>query len=313
MSKKKNKHLTVAQPAEPATAPAPVSLDTHLATFLAKQKSDRTRETYEAVLRVFARWLVASHIPALEVTQEHVEAYAAEMEKAGKAPGTINGALGTLTVFYEHLIRFDVYTKNPARYVDRPAVPAESNREAPSLEQAMDMHDLAAMDPDPRMHLVFCLLFFNALRNEEALQFSLAKLQHKNGRTLYSFIGKGGLPARVTLADVPTLQALDRVRPLLTDPTGPVFGWKRDKLNRLIQSLAERADVRDIHVTPHSLRHAAITIGLDKGMSFDEVQAMARHRNPATTQRYDRHRVERAARVSDGIAGLAIDPWAQTA
>jgi integrase/recombinase XerD len=41
-------------------------------------------------------------------------------------------------------------------------------------------------------------------------------------------------------------------------------------------------------VTPHGLRHSAITIGLDTGVSLRDVQDFARHADPKTTRRYDR-------------------------
>lgn len=297
---------------KPAKA-AQLPLDDHLRAFLLTYKSKRTQQSYEAQIRGYTRWLVARHIPALEVTREHVQAFADHLEAEGRAGSTIAGTLCTLTVFYEHLIEADLYTKNPAKKVPRPEVSNESTRQAPSLEQCMSMNDLAAIGPDPREHLLFCLLLFNALRNEEALQLTLASLQNKSGRTVYQFIGKGGRPAIVTLAEEPTLLALERCRTHLTVPTARVMPWSRHQTNRLIQDLAYRAGVRDVHVTPHSLRHAAITIGFDSGMQPHEVQAMARHTNPQTTSRYDRHKAQRATKVSDSIAGLAISPYARTA
>jgi integrase/recombinase XerD len=40
------------------------------------------------------------------------------------------------------------------------------------------------------------------------------------------------------------------------------------------------------HISPHSLRHAAITNALDAG----DAQILARHADPRTTQHYDRAR-----------------------
>jgi len=43
-------------------------------------------------------------------------------------------------------------------------------------------------------------------------------------------------------------------------------------------------------VTPHSLRHTFVTLALDGGATLRQVQAAARHADPKTTVRYDRHR-----------------------
>jgi integrase len=45
-----------------------------------------------------------------------------------------------------------------------------------------------------------------------------------------------------------------------------------------------------VHLTPHGLRHSAITIGLDAGVSLRDMQDFARHADPKTTRRYDRSR-----------------------
>ena len=45
------------------------------------------------------------------------------------------------------------------------------------------------------------------------------------------------------------------------------------------------------HISPHSLRHAAITNALDAGVPLRDAQILARHADPRTTeQHYDRAR-----------------------
>jgi integrase/recombinase XerD len=46
----------------------------------------------------------------------------------------------------------------------------------------------------------------------------------------------------------------------------------------------------DKHLTPHSLRHSAITAALNAGVALRDVQEFARHADPRTTIRYDRAR-----------------------
>ena len=42
----------------------------------------------------------------------------------------------------------------------------------------------------------------------------------------------------------------------------------------------------DDRITPHSLRHTAITLALQAGASINQVQAMARHKDIATFVEY---------------------------
>jgi integrase len=44
------------------------------------------------------------------------------------------------------------------------------------------------------------------------------------------------------------------------------------------------------HISPHSLRHAAITGALDAGVPLRDAQILARHADPRTTEHYDRAR-----------------------
>lgn len=60
---------------------------------------------------------------------------------------------------------------------------------------------------------------------------------------------------------------------------------------RLVRRLAARAGLANAtRLSPHSLRHAAITAALDAGVSLRDVQDFARHADPRTTRRYDRAR-----------------------
>ena len=40
------------------------------------------------------------------------------------------------------------------------------------------------------------------------------------------------------------------------------------------------------HISPHSLRHAAITNALDAGVPLRDAQNLARHADPRTTEHY---------------------------
>jgi site-specific recombinase XerD len=58
---------------------------------------------------------------------------------------------------------------------------------------------------------------------------------------------------------------------------------------RVVAATAKRAGVAK-HITPHDLRAAAITCALDSGIPLRDVQTMARHADPRTTEIYDRGR-----------------------
>jgi integrase/recombinase XerD len=43
-------------------------------------------------------------------------------------------------------------------------------------------------------------------------------------------------------------------------------------------------------LSPHDLRRTAITLALDQGLSYRQVQMMSGHRDPKTVMRYDHNR-----------------------
>jgi site-specific recombinase XerD len=58
---------------------------------------------------------------------------------------------------------------------------------------------------------------------------------------------------------------------------------------RMVVRIAKVAKIPR-HVSPHSLRHAAITNALDAGVPLRDAQILARHADPRTTEHYDRAR-----------------------
>ena len=74
---------------------------------------------------------------------------------------------------------------------------------------------------------------------------------------------------------------------LSTDSSrGPL---NRFQATRAIRRLSRAADITK-HISPHSLRHTAVTLALDAGVPLRDVQDMAGHADPRTTRRYDRAR-----------------------
>ena len=140
--------------------------------------------------------------------------------------------------------------------------------------------------------MLACLLALNALRISEACGADLWDLALANGHRTLRIVGKGNQPALIPLAPR-TARAIDTSVGERTD--GPllqranVSRIDRHAAGRIVRRLAKRAGI-DKPISPHSLRHAAITAALDAGCSLRDVQDFARHADPRQTRRYDRAR-----------------------
>lgn len=58
----------------------------------------------------------------------------------------------------------------------------------------------------------------------------------------------------------------------------------------MVLRIAKTASIPGHIISPHSLRHAAITNALDAGVPLRDAQILARHSDPRTTEHYDRAR-----------------------
>ena len=77
----------------------------------------------------------------------------------------------------------------------------------------------------------------------------------------------------------------------------------------LVQRTARHASLEEWQrLSPHSLRHTAITLALDAGARLRDVQDFAGHRDARTTRRYDR-----ARESLDRSPTFALTDWLQGA
>jgi integrase len=110
--------------------------------------------------------------------------------------------------------------------------------------------------------------------------------------TLRAETTKGGKAAVIALAPR-TVQAVSLVRD--ERRSGALLrNQHRRRMTSYNVAYLVKALCRQIgvprRITPHSLRHSAITLALDAGIGLRDVQDFARHTDPKTTRGYDRSR-----------------------
>ena len=138
------------------------------------------------------------------------------------------------------------------------------------------------------------LLGINALRSSEAAAVRIEDYADTlRGSRVLHLVGKGNKPATMPLT-VPVLRVLQACRgqrasgPLILRPISGRPIDRRD-VYRMVARIAKTAGIAR-HISPHSLRHAAITNALDAGVPLRDAQTLARHADPRTTEHYDRAR-----------------------
>jgi integrase/recombinase XerD len=167
-------------------------------------------------------------------------------------------------------------------FIRRPPRPVESSTASLTRHQLTDW--LAAAEVrGGAWWAAAMLLGLNGLRCGELIACKVEDLgNHSWHHTLKLTTTKGDRPTVVALAP-PTMQAValvidGRARgPLLVNRAGRRM--TAYNVQYLVGALARDAGI-PVHLTPHGLRHSAITIGLDAGVSLRDMQDSARHADP---------------------------------
>lgn len=278
--------------------------------------SPHTRRAYARDITLWLSWCTASGIDPIAVRRPHVDAWMRVQEVEGAAAATRARRLASVASWYGWLVEEGHAERNPAARAQRPHVDQDESQTV-GLTRAQAQALLAAAEADvrptgPRTRAAMRLLLANALRVGELISLDIEDLGHARGHRTLRVTGKGGRSHTVPLAPstvaaiedyldtrsdeeapLPALAAgVRRRRPLLATSSGrrldqaAVFRMLRRLANEAGPELAMVAN----RISPHSLRHTAITAALDAGVSLRDAQDYARHADPRTTRRYDRAR-----------------------
>lgn len=277
--------------------------------FLAGQISEQTARAYRAdVADFFGRPCEELTIEDLRlVTAGQVVAWRNERMQT-QAASTVARKLSSVRSLFRHAIALGLVEDNPARpeLIKSPRVSRESQtkglsrHEARALLAAIDGEGLTAL----RDRAILTLALFTGLRRSEIVGADRDDLGEENGHRTITVTGKGGERQTVKLP-VPAGRALDAYlaargvgegdeneeEALFVSHAHNGTAGQRLSTQAVYNSVKRYAAAAGIEksITPHSLRHTFVTLSLDGGASVRQVQAAARHADPKTTIRYDRH------------------------
>ena len=288
-----------------------------VAAWLLGYPSPHTRRAYGRDLDGFARWCSELGVDVLAASRVHVDAWArhlAEVEHCAAA--TIARKLAAVTAFYRHLVLEEVLVANPGVHARRPRLDPDHSATLGLDRAAARALIAAAVGHSPRLHALVALLLLNGLRISEALALDVDDVtDYDRGHRVARLHRKGGRAARAALPPA-TAAAVDSYLDHRAEHDGdrPVDGpllvtrsgarWRPANVARALAALAAAADVPGAaRVTPHVLRHAAITLALDAGATLRDVQDFAGHADPRTTRRYDHARGRLDRHASYTLAG----------
>jgi integrase len=152
----------------------------------------------------------------------------------------------------------------------------------------------------------FALLFCEGLRASEACAVRPSDFSESLGHRALTVKGKGGSiePVAVPplawhlLSEAMSEAQADNLT-LLRDGQGRQLN--RFQLSRIVARIGKAAKLGR-PLTPHDLRHGCATASLEAGEPLHQVQAHLRHKDPKTTQRYNRNRERLDSSAAYGLA-----------
>ncbi len=278
----------------------------------------RTREAYRSDLEDFAKRAGASSIDAAAsalLAHGHGSAnhlalkYRIALTEAGLAPASINRRLAALRSLVKlartlGLVPWSLEVTNvnsqPYRDTAGPGLPfmrkllalAESRQDAKGIRDTAILHLLCDL----------------GLRRGEVVAIDLSDLDLPAGTV--GVVGKGKLQKQKLTLPQPTAKALERWIEYRGLEPGPLF-WNHDRAGkhgrltgqgvaRMVRALSSKLGRQ---VSPHGLRHTAITVALDlTGGDLRRVQRFSRHANIQTLTIYDDSRRDFGGEVAALVA-----------
>jgi integrase/recombinase XerC len=296
-----------------------------LKLLLADKRSPATKRAYAADLRDFFGEDLSPREVERFVSQAPAEiariltTYKAELLQRGLTEATVNRRLAAIRSLLKFCYRLGwsqtdgrslVEGERVTAYRDTRGVDAETVKK---LLAAADTGDLTGL----RDVALLRLLCENALRRAEVCSLNVEDFVPSDRRLYILGKGKGTQKEPETLSER-AVEALNRYlaaaghacdprAPLLrnVDPR-PEYNGQRltgDGIYHIVRDLGARVGVPNL--TPHKLRHTAITVALDlTGGNVRAVRDLSRHARLETLQRYDDNRRNFQGSVSEKLSDL---------
>ncbi|MFI1063868.1 tyrosine-type recombinase/integrase [Streptomyces spororaveus] len=263
-------------------------------------------KTQEARAKGFVRWetyVRSTGTDLLQVRRPLAEAYTRHLEKTlvtrgknkGKplSPATREHLLGICSGFYIYAMQNDAADRNPFDGVERPSVDHdESPTEGLEKEQIETLLGVA-YKRSARAYAIVLFLYLLFPRCDEVLSLDVEDMGYDKGHRTVPLTRKGGKKQKVPIPPV-LLDAL--LRMLGPRTTGPLFATRTGRrmseteVWKLLRSLARVANLpQKDSIKPHAVRHTGISDALENA-PLHEVQDAAGHKDPRTTQKYNRRR-----------------------
>ncbi len=270
--------------------------------------SSGTLAWYHQILGGLERFLIQRYEIASmdEITPGHIRAYLSQLKARELSSETVHRTYGGFRCFFKFLLREGLIRSNSMELVERP------KRERHLIQPLQPEHVRPLLDQaDPKTFLglrnkvLMLLMLDSGLRLSEALKLRLPNVDVPGGTVLV--MGKGRKERRVPFAKVTrlALEALLTARRRIVVPSDLLFISRHGgeltsrHVQIMIKRYGERAGIKGVRVSPHTLRHTCATqyirnggdvFSLQKILGHSTLEMVRNYVNLASRDVYDAHR-----------------------
>ena len=270
--------------------------------------SSGTLAWYHQIIGGLERFLVQRYeITSMdEITPGHLRAYLSQLKARELSSETVHRTYGGLRCFFKFVLREGIIHSNPMELVERP------KRERHLIQPLQPEHVLALLEQvnlktflGLRNKVLMLLMLDSGLRLSEALHLRLPNVDVPGGTVLV--MGKGRKERRVPFAKVSrqALEAYLTVRRRIVVSSDLLFISRQggELTSRYVQIMikrcGERAGIKGVRVSPHTLRHTCATqyirnggdpFSLQQILGHSTLEMVRNYVNLASRDVYDAHR-----------------------
>jgi len=273
--------------------------------FKATVNNAHTKRAYGRAIARFLAWCEQSGVELREITPGLAGEYVGQL--AGSPP-TKNQTLAALRNFFDGLVMRHAVALNPfasvrgiKHSVAEGATPEISIEQARKLLRSIDVAHVVGL----RDRAVLGILAYTGARVGAVATLRLGDLRNLGEQRYLRFREKGGkvreIPVRHDLdawlreyLDAAAISSQDDKTPLFRAADGKrkqltAVGLRAHSMRQMMKRRLVDAGLPHLF-SPHSFRVTVVTDLLNQNVPLEDVQYLAGHSNPRTTQIYDRRR-----------------------
>jgi Site-specific recombinase XerD len=304
----------------------------------AEVRDNTSWRVYRQDVKAFVLWLYDERIDLTAITRVDMLNYRKYLSEQGKANITINRMFTVARLVVAELVNNGTIVQSP---LEKSFKPLKTNTETThvALNDKQSKQFLDAIDTKTlkgkRDYAMVSLMLRCGLRREEVHNLNIGNIKMKAGHHVADIEdGKGGQPATVKVPpDVwryidEYMQALQTACPrrdarlaaplFVSMRKGDKPSYQEDHADKLVE---RRIDIKAIEtvvktlgnaigvvdLTPHGLRATFITLAMEHDATLEQTQYAARHKDPRTTERYRKRKMNLDNNAVDKLSFLARD------